>query len=464
MSKVFIAWSGNNEVAKQMKALIDEHIGYEAIVGGNFYDHESIYVGGTIIEQMKKCDQAILLIQKNPRIDAISPNLMFEWGYLLAKLNVKKIHNYFIDISPNDHALPSDLHGVWAHSISSVGQSIDEISEELVNKFFDSQRNNLTENKMTLIINRDETRKKILSHLIDPICSNYEMAQYILCYIYCSNIYVETRQEALSDMQNFLDRLGETEFQSAELVLATRLAVTTIKFFLDIQYVTDEQYIKYDKFYPHREKFEDLIDRIEDLPESELKNLLIAFGYDFLAYLYLLVINSDEIDDSVMPDEKKSEYCYRLYDMSEKTILLCNTIENQAPSVNRQLCSLLRGYMHRDSYCSLSCLERIESLNIVPRTEDKDERHKKILNCLELSFKERKKLYDEYSLKNISSTFINNIEMEYFLGLAELQLYENDDIKRKNHKDKLVRYLERADRNISEKKVFTEKIRTYIKK
>ena len=120
--------------------------------------------------------------------------------------------------------------------------------------------------------------------------------------------------------------------------------------------------------------------------------------------------------------------------------------------------------MYRDMFCALNCLERIESLEIVPRSEDKESRRKKILNCLELSFKERKKLYDEYSLKNINSTFINNIEMEYFLGLAELQLYESDDVRRKNHKEKLMRYVERADRNISEKKVFTEKIKNYLKK
>lgn len=44
MSKVFIAWSGNNEIAKQIKAHIDEKTGYEAIVGGNLYGHDSIYV------------------------------------------------------------------------------------------------------------------------------------------------------------------------------------------------------------------------------------------------------------------------------------------------------------------------------------------------------------------------------------------------------------------------------------
>ena len=464
MSKVFIAWSGNNETAKKMKSLIDERIGYEAIVGGNLYDHDSIYVGGTIIEQMKKCDQAILLIQKNSRINAISPNLMFEWGYLLAKLNIKKIHNYFIDISPNDPALPSDLHGVWAYEISTKENSDDEVANKLVDKFFDSQKNTLTENKMSLIINRDETRKKILSHLIDPICSNYEMAQYIICYIYCSNIYVHTRHEALSDMQNFLDKLGEAEFQSTELVLATRLAVTSIKFFLDIKYVTDEQYIDHDKFYLHREKYEDLLDRIEALPESELKNLLLAFAYDFISYLYLLIINSDEIDDSVMPDTKKAEYCYKLIDISEKTAKLCDIIDGQAQNVNRQLCALLRGYMYRDCFCALQCLEKIESEGTVPRSEDKESRHEKIVKYLELSFNERKKLYDEYSLKNINAMFINNIEMEYFLGLAELQLYELDESKRKNYKEKIVRYLERADRNIAEKKVFAEKIRSYVVK
>lgn len=464
MSKVFIAWSGTTDVAAHIKRKIDQRQGYECVIGGNLHEMNSIYVGGTIIDQMKKCDQAILLIQKNPRTGAISSNLMFEWGYLLAKLNANKIHNYFVDISLNDPALPSDLHGVWAYAVSTEGRAPDDIAEELVTKFFDSQRNTLTENKMTLIINRDETRKKILSHLVLPICSNYEMAQYVLSYIYCSNIYMDTRYEALNDMQSFLGQLGDLEMQSDELVLASRLAVTSIRFFLDIRYVKDEQYIDFDKFYNHREKFEDLLDRMEDLQESELKKLLIAHVYDFLSYLYLLVVNSDEIDDDVMPDDKKADYCYRLYAVSEKVLQLCTELEEASPSVNRQFCSLLRGYMYRDMFCALHCLERIEGLGIVPRSEDKDARLAKIHKCLDLSFKERKKLYDEYSLKNVNSVFLNNIEMEYFLGLAELQLYEKDDLKRKNLKEKLVRYLDRADKTITEKQVFTEKIRQYIKK
>lgn len=83
MSKVFIAWSGTTDVAAHIKRKIDQRQGYECVIGGNLHEMNSIYVGGTIIDQMKKCDQAILLIQKDPRTGAISSNLMFEWGLSL---------------------------------------------------------------------------------------------------------------------------------------------------------------------------------------------------------------------------------------------------------------------------------------------------------------------------------------------------------------------------------------------
>ena len=139
MSKVFIAWSGNLETAKKLGEYISKRAGYEAIVGGNLHDLKSNYVGGTIIEQMKKCDQGILLIQKNDA-SALSANLMFEWGYLLAKLNANKIHNYLINLEPNDSALPSDLHGVWSYSLKTENLTEEEIVENLGNKFFNSQK------------------------------------------------------------------------------------------------------------------------------------------------------------------------------------------------------------------------------------------------------------------------------------------------------------------------------------
>ena len=67
MSKAFIAWSGNHAFALALAEHIGkQNKGVECIVGGSSVGG----IGGrtvfdTVMEQMKQCDQAILLVQKH---------------------------------------------------------------------------------------------------------------------------------------------------------------------------------------------------------------------------------------------------------------------------------------------------------------------------------------------------------------------------------------------------------------
>lgn len=454
MSKVFIAWSGNFDLAKKLKMLIDSRSGYEAIIGGNAGGASSIYVGNTIIEQMKGCDQAILLIRERGE-KGLSNNIMFEWGYLLAKLNPNKTHIYLID-NPN---IPSDLSGVWAHNVVSEGRPTNEIAEELADLFFSSQHNIITKNKMRVIIDRDETRNIIIKHSENPVYSNYEMAQYIICYIFCANIYADTREEALKDINRFYESLNEHALQSRELSLALKCAKISISFFLKIKYSGDEQSISHEDFFDTIESFEELAEEIKPLEDSEVKAMLgVAIG-DFLTYLYLLVINSNELTPNT-----KQYYCNLLYEYSEKTKDECDKFESMSPKLNAQLMRLVRSYMYRDMYCALEGLEQVESMEGVERTVSKEKRLELIKNSLYLSLEERKKLYSEYSVANVNMLFMANIEMEYYLALAEYSLYETDVRQKERMREKLLRYIRNADKMAEQKRVFTEKIRGYVKK
>lgn len=455
MSKVFIAWSGNFEIAQKLRDKVNMRPGYEAIVGGNANGIKNIYVGGTIIEQMKGCDQAILLIQKNEAHGGLSPNVMFEWGYLLAKLNPNKMHHYLID----DPQIPSDLSGVWAYGLSSEGKTADGIAEELAEQFFSSQRNSLTKNKMKVIIDRDETRNVITKHCENPVSSNYEMAQYVFCYIFSAVIYADTRDEALRDMEKFYSSLDEHALQSEELLLAVRCAIITMGFLKKVNYAGDEQSVPKDVFYSVRESYEELSDQVEDLAESEVKTALQVAISDFIAFAYLLVINGGELDD-----DKKRTYCNRLYEYSAYTVEACNRLESCSPKLNVQLMRLVRAYMYRDMFCALDCLERIESEEGAERTAPQEERLKLIKENLFNSLEERKKLYNEYSVSNVNAQFMSNIEMEYYLALAEYRLYEDDYRQRERIKEKLLRYIRNADRQAEQRRVFTEKIRGYAEK
>lgn len=457
MSRVFIAWSGNFEIAKLLSKKIAAKAGYEAIVGGNLHGLDSIYVGGTIIEQMKKCDQAILLIQKNS-LGTLSSNLMFEWGYVLAKLNANKIHNYLINLNANDSAMPSDLHGVWSHSISTDGKSDEEVANELSELFFNSQKNSVNKNKMSIIIDREETRKLIREHNSDPVCSNYEMAQYVLCYIYCANIYLDTRDASLTDLQNFLRDLSANAQQSPELGQSLRCAITAIKCMKNIRYYKDEQYMLTDSFYDLRDDLYDIEMRAKQLAESEVKDWILALVYDFIAYMYLLIINGKELDP-----EKRAEYCVRMCDYSRKCAQICDKLIEYTPD-NLQFCQLLKSYMFRNDFCGLSELEKMEASGEVERSEPTETRTEKIIDCLKKSLKEREALYFTYKDRAVSPVFMNNIEMEYFLALAEYRMYDTDEISRSENKRRLERYIVRAERIIDDRRVFTEKIKAYIKK
>ncbi len=475
MSKVFIAWSGNFEFAKKLKNYIDSHPAYDAIVGGNLHELSSIFVGGTIIEQMKKCDQAILLIQKNSDTGRLSSNLMFEWGYMLAKLNANKIHIYFMNLSVNDTELPSDLHGVWAYSVNTVGREEDDVVRELGEKFFSSQRNSLSANKMAVIIDRENTRGIIKKHFETPACSSYEIAQYILCYIFSANIYRDTCEEALKDIETFSKCMDTNASESPELTVSVRCALVSIDFFKKVKYVDDEQYITKADFYDIREKYEALLEQAEDdLPESEIKQLIIISALDYIGYLYLLIMNGDELSE-----DKKLEYCHREYDVCLRAVKECDTFEKLSPIQNKQLSWLIRSYMYRNIYCSLDCIFKLEkSLGVAreqsggnasadeegfTRTASVEQLNESVKLSLYKSFEERKKLYNEYSINRPNELFFGNIEMEYFLAMAEYRLYEEDKQKRNRYYDKLSRYVSQMDIIAAKKKVFTEKIRGYIK-
>lgn len=460
MSKVFVAWSGNIELARKLRVYVDKVPGFSAIIGGNdAYNLDSIYVGDTIIRQIQECDQAILLIQKKKLTGQVSPNLMFEWGYVLASLNINKIHTYFIDIDSRDKDLPSDVHGIWAHSISTTDKTDDQTAKDIADIFFASQNNSLNQNKMAAVIDRAQTRDNILRHKRNPIYSNYEMAQFILCYIYSANIYRDTRDEALSDVSSLLDyfKTNENTRQSNELIAASRCAIISIEFFKEIKFVHDEQYIDPEDFDRFIDKYYSLLNSAEKLQENEVKHLIIAYVYNFMSYLNLLMINNDKVDA-----EDKIDNCRQIFISCKEAISKCEIIENLSKENNLQLCELMRAYMYRNIYCAYRLLDKIFSKEIESEFGTRECIISKIKQYLQLSLDERERLYNEYCVDNVNANFFANIEMEYFLSLAENGIYEDNSTKKAMYKEKLKRYVRNMDRTIAQSQIFTEKIRGYI--
>ncbi|MDR1315798.1 MAG: nucleotide-binding protein [Spirochaetales bacterium] len=133
IEKVFIVWGGNKPLADMVSAKLGEH-GFDGVVGGG--TPTDMYIGTQIFSQIAQCTRAIILVQDihHELGGVFSNNLMFEWGYLTAKMDPRKLHIFLIgDLSKN---LPSDLAGIWASEIKEGDKTPEQIAKDIADIFF----------------------------------------------------------------------------------------------------------------------------------------------------------------------------------------------------------------------------------------------------------------------------------------------------------------------------------------
>lgn len=78
--RVFIIWSGSNEVAMNVKTIMESEGNYVCSIGGNS-DNDSTFssIGDTVIQQIKNCNQAIVIFE-NRSDGKVSNNLFSNSG------------------------------------------------------------------------------------------------------------------------------------------------------------------------------------------------------------------------------------------------------------------------------------------------------------------------------------------------------------------------------------------------
>ena len=124
--RIFIAWSGNNTLALEVKKKL-ENERYVGVVGGEERYAGDLFVGRTVLNEISHCNQAIFIIQKK-NDGSISNNLMFELGYALARFKFNKLHMFYVDVAENE--IPSDLKGGWADNFYEfINECIDVIKK-----------------------------------------------------------------------------------------------------------------------------------------------------------------------------------------------------------------------------------------------------------------------------------------------------------------------------------------------
>ena len=395
--RVFIAWSGTNHVAMQVKNILEKRYNYICAIGGNA-DNNSHFssVGDTVIQQMKTCNQAIVIFQ-NRSDGAISNNLFFELGYVLSMYGQKKVH--CVKRSDENVTLPSDFDNSFVEPIKE--NSDDAFAQGIVDYFISRQKMSINENKMFLINNRYLIHDKINSHYSDKgsQCSDYELAQYILFYMQAAHLFGD-EEKVYKEMVEFKNA-HNFEF-STELSLAINLCLTYFDLVLNIKSdsQTSEVYIDQKLFWETKKEYEYYLESLETDNTGIFNEWFLLFVKEQLCFTYNLFANNPQLDEkSVVSICKKTvEYGY-------ESIEIIDRLEEQTPCKENNdhigLISLLKAYVYRNVFLAKKQLGE----------EDANDWLKKTM-------KERKSLKNNYGKGTIDTQLYNTFLMEYYLSLV----------------------------------------------
>ena len=443
---VFVGWSGSNDLAIEVKRKIEQK-DYHCIVGGNLeLTGNEVFVGGTIISQLQKSNQAIFLIEKKDT-GYISNNLMFELGYALSKFTTtaKKVHLYYIDINEADEVIPSDLRGAWATHLSRSDYSKDSLSEIILDDFLNKQDILVPENKMGIVNSWYNTSHEIDIHFTNPGYSDYELAQYVLFYVQASYMFdfVET---AYSKLHNLLKHVNP---ESHALFNAVSLALVSLELFGKTRRNGDLLYLDFIDFDEIYEKFTNIFDDVMKYDNvgskhtdsnvlSELALWMLAIGKEHQHYACALYLSNPEIDDADLPLIR--DY---VISIGEEVLQLCDELINLNQTTNQEFAILLKAYVYRN----------------LAKVYDREGNSLEMANnYYQYSFDTRKKLMDYYSKLDIDSTLIKNFEMEYYLSLSEITDKLPDGMKRRANIRRLREYINKERAELESSSYFLQQI------
>ena len=409
MDNIFIAWSGNQSLANELANVIAGDKKYKATVGGG--KPTDRYIGEQVINQINKCDAAILLVEhKN---GAISPNLMFEWGYLVAKYSVNKIYTVLINISRNE--LPSDVLGTWVLEEKLDRESTTErcFAEDIYKKFIDDYERDVEFDYFDII---DDWKNYFYRIRNMERATEAELCRYIV--IGCLAAYYYGDNEELKRSLNNIPC-------SDKLQDVVAFGKTYIDVFLNSQNMSrplnDEQ------IYNVKDSFETLLKRERRL-DNELDDIFDILCYDAYGLACALYLRNEDLDEEI------KEYFGVLTQTNLEKVL--EDIEKFESNYNdnRNVSILLKAYIHND----------------LSRYYKKTGDHEKHMSHLNKSVEKRKELYHIVKSTYPNNTFlIDKMEQEYMIALSAQCCYMSDPVLKKISINKIRKRLDDwlSDRN-----------------
>lgn len=414
--KVFIAWSGKNNEALEVKKLLGQN-GYVCFVGGNYDNNsDSPFVLDTVIEQMKTCNQAIAIFQNKQGSTegekvAVSSNMFFELGYVLASYGTKKVH--CVRRKSENIELPSDFSNAFVEPIEE--KENQDFATGIVNYFMSRQKMAITENKMNLINNRYLIRDKISAHYsqFGSKCSDYELAQYVLFYMQAAHMFGD-EEEVCHELAN-LKRDHQTAF-SRELSIAVNMSMAFLNMAQSIT-VNEENgsdYIKIADFMNIYRTHTACLNEINSIDNGAgvFASWAKVFIYEHLAFACMLYANgtTEKTDRDQWTNECRN-YAEKTIEQIESLIKDGITDENSNDGIG--ILALLKAYVYRNLY-------------LVKKYFDESDANE----YLQKSFDERNRMKMTFEKGSIDTQLYNTFNMEYYLALTEyLSLDENKMMK-----------------------------------
>ena len=389
MRTIFIGWSGNKSLADKVANLINGTTSHKAIVGGGV--PKDMYVGAQVIGQINKCNSAILLVEDKAEDGQISSNLMFEWGYIMAKMPPNNICTVLINKSHRD--LPSDLLGTWVSEVVFDREKNDE--EEFAQRIYERYLHDIDDEGKICYFDDVNNWKRMFSNLKeDSDLPEDDLCRQILMGCLAAYYYQDNRQ-----LRKLLDGITGS--------LVVNETVTFAKAYVDI-FLESENMTKalpHTVFFEVVQVFESTMARKTKLPEK-LAKLLDILCLDVYGLSCMLYLKNTDIDDETRGycAEQSKE---RLEKMNE---LLCELKEDYEP--NHCLVQLLKSYANND----LAHLYK-NAFN------DMD----KFLSYLAVSVEERKNLHRSFvTAYTDNSLLATKLEQEYIVALSEQCNYMED--------------------------------------
>lgn len=438
--RIFIGWSGNNEVALKVKYVLENRCNYKCSIGGNSENNSQMSsIGDTVIQQIKNSNQAIIIFQ-NRADGQVSNNLFFELGYTLASYGVAKIH--CIRRASEQITLPSDFDSAFV-------EPIDDSDEEtfiggIVRYFLDRQKLSVNTNKMYLIDNRYIIKGMMQSHFSEQgsKCSDYELAQYLLFYMQAANMFGDVKK-VQDEMLAF--KSANQHIFSTELAFAVNISLAYFELILNIRNGENGTlYIDKSAYHKFKERYDALYQDLPEEPEGIFDLWAMMFTCNHINYGNSLYSNCPELSA-----ERRKKIAQRTCNWADKCISYVDKLKQYAPIVENNdhigILSFMLAYVYRNRFLAEQILESNDHLK-----------------WLELTRKERVSLKKHFGYGSIDTHLSANIDMEYYLNLIEYLDYadeldlDEDDIEiyleeiknyldREKNKTDQSKYLERID-------------------